>query len=393
MTLGSGISRHVSHLRGQLLGALAVGWALGGCGGRTEGLGQLEPEPPPEGCPHGNAEVQCYPVLTLDAIARGIEEYGMYPAATYTDEGCVDAHTATLASNSYYCGPYPAGTPTRREEACCYAHCNQTPTCGRPFVVGGEARVARARACLEWAHPGPQRDGAPAVSVSSSIAREWLHDALAEHASIASFSAFTLSLLALGAPAALVRGSTIAAQDEVFHATTCFALAAAYGDESLGPAPLPMTDLRVETDLASAAARAFMDGCFGETAAALIARASLDVCGAPDVRVALARIALDEASHAELAWQFVAWALRQGGDAVASALSSSLEQALATVSGTSCRASERACAEWHHAGRLSEGERASITERALRDIVRPALAALLSRHQHLAPAERAALAS
>jgi hypothetical protein len=39
----------------------------------------------------------------------------------------------------------------------------------------------------------------------AEIGAEWLRDALAEHASVGAFSAFNLSLLALGAPADLAR--------------------------------------------------------------------------------------------------------------------------------------------------------------------------------------------
>jgi hypothetical protein len=203
---------------------------------------------------------------------------------------------------------------------------------------------------------------------------------------VAAFSAFNLSLLALGAPAALVQSSAAATLDEVFHAKACFELAREYGGAALGPAPLDMTDLRVETNLVVAAERAFVDGCMGETAAALIARASLDACESPRARAVLERIAEDEAKHAELAWQFVAWALRQGGDAVASALGSALDRARSGFAMMACRAGDPAPLEWQRAGRLSEGERARLAEQTLHEIVQPALAALLSRHWQASPA-------
>jgi hypothetical protein len=67
----------------------------------------------------------------------------------------------------------------------------------------------------------------------AEIGAEWLRDALAEHASVGAFSAFNLSLLALGAPADLVRGGAAAALDEVFHAKACFALASRHDDRRL----------------------------------------------------------------------------------------------------------------------------------------------------------------
>jgi hypothetical protein len=380
------VRRHVLMLRGQLLGALAIGWALG-CAGRAEGSDPQEaeereanraPSPPPGGCPSGDAEVECYPLLVLETIVTGREASGQTEPVEYTDEGCAGPNVAISASLAYACGPSPAGEPVRRGDTCCYHHCNASPGCGRPFVVAGEARVASAGASLDWLRDA--RSPAAAPGSSPDIAGEWLRDALAEHASVASFSAFNLSLLALGAPAALVQASATAALDEVFHATACFELARRYGGGALGPAPLGMDQLRVDTDLATVAARTFVDGCLGETAAALVARASLDLCDDPLVRSVLERIARDEAKHAELAWQFVAWALRRGGDDVACALSLALDHALASVAATACRAPAPAPAGWHRAGRLSMSEQARLTEQAFREIVQPTLSALLSRH-------------
>jgi hypothetical protein len=111
-----------------------------------------------------------------------------------------------------------------------------------------------------------------------------------------------------------------------------------------------------------------------------VARASLEVCDSPRVRAVLERIAEDEARHAELAWQFIAWALRQGGTPVARVLQLALERAEAGRAAGACRASAAAPPEWHRAGRLSEAEREHISERALRHIARPLLQALLARH-------------
>lgn len=403
-TRGVLVSRHITSLRAQLLGALAAGWALGGCGGSAENgeqpAGQSTgaqpaaeqqaerlPQRPSEGCPDGDDEVDCYSLFALDSAARYREASEASVSISYSEDGCVDARTAFAASNGYNCGPYPAGEGVRRDNECCYFHCQGSPACGRPFVVAGESRVAGVCASLGWLRGEPLAVvGASEAGGSSEVGAEWLRDALAEHASVASFSAFNLSLLALGAPAGLVRASAAAALDEVYHAAACFELASEYGGGAVGPAPLDMSELRVDSDLATVAERAFLDGCVGETTAALIARASLDECDAPRVRAVLERIALDEAKHAELAWQFVAWALGRGGEGVARVLASALDRATSTLASTTCRASAAAPAEWHRAGRLSHGERAHITEQALREIVRPALAALLSRHRSLAPA-------
>lgn len=391
----SSASRHVSMLRGQLLGALAIGWALG-CAGQAEDspiedeprANEPRPAPPAEGCPAGDAPVECYSQVTLDSVINGREAAGDTVPVTYTADGCPGPNVAVAASNAYYCGPSPAGEPVRRGDTCCYHHCNASPVCGRPFVVAGVASVADARPSLDWLRPAPPhpRGGGDAAS---AIAAEWLRDALAEHASVTSFSAFNLGLLALGAPEALVRASAAATLDEVFHAAACFELAREYGGRALGPAPLGMGQLRIETDLARLVESTFLEGCLGETAAALIARVSLDGCKDPRARAVLERIAEDEARHAELAWQFVAWALRRGGGDVARALSRALARATHGSAAAACRGADPTPIEWRRAGRLSSGERARLTEQTLRDIVQPMLAALRIDTPHRAGASAA----
>lgn len=67
----------------------------------------------------------------------------------------------------------------------------------------------------------------------------------------------------------------------------------------------------VHQSLAEAAQVAFLEGCIGETVAALEAAHARDTSSDPGVRSVLARIAEDEAQHAELAFRFVSWAMPQ----------------------------------------------------------------------------------
>ncbi len=60
----------------------------------------------------------------------------------------------------------------------------------------------------------------------AALGAAWLRNALMEHASVAALARFTLELLAVGAPADLIRDSNAAASDETRHAELCFALAA-----------------------------------------------------------------------------------------------------------------------------------------------------------------------
>ncbi len=209
---------------------------------------------------------------------------------------------------------------TGDDNQCCYHwfdYCS-----GRPLL---DDELASQRAPLQpgetWltGHVSDDRVDALPLAQRRSLAALWLDDATAEHASIASFARATLELLAVGAPPELVFAAQQASLDEVRHARTCFTLAALYAGEAAEPGPLPAPKLR-SPDLLSLACDTFLEGCIGETLAALIALRSARHCQVPAVREALTGIADDEARHAELAWATLAYAVRNGGPEVAEAV-------------------------------------------------------------------------
>jgi hypothetical protein len=275
---------------------------------------------------------------------------------------------------------------------------------GRPFLVGGEARVATAEA-------GPGARGwtagdAPSLAdltpaQRAALAEAWTTDALHEHASIASFSRFSLDLLAAGAPADLIELAHRAALDEVRHARLCFALASAYAGRDLGPGPLPLdgpvhdggdpqtpaTGVSVDGSLAALAASTFAEGCVGETVAAVVAAEQLARATDPAVRAALAEIAADEARHAELAWRTLSWAVQRGGPEVCTAVERSLAALLAS---DARRAGDDAApAGLSPHGRLDATDKARAAASAMEEIVLPAARALLrSRPEEPGTADR-----
>jgi hypothetical protein len=56
------------------------------------------------------------------------------------------------------------------------------------------------------------------TTINNDKAMKWQQQALGEHASIASFNAFSLQLMVNGAPPSLLRAASKAADDEVRHA-------------------------------------------------------------------------------------------------------------------------------------------------------------------------------
>lgn len=209
------------------------------------------------------------------------------------------------------------------------------------------------------------------------LCQRWTHAALAEHASVASFSRFALHLLAVGAPPLLVADAHRAALDEIEHAKLCFGLASVYAGEALGPGPLPLEgDLLGELSLAAITAAAVAEGCVGETVAALEASAAAERTRIPEVRSALETISADEAQHAQLAWRFVRWALGQPDPAVRPAVSAAFRQALAVQVEIPAPEADDALLEAH--GRLGGASLRRCQQAALREVVGPAAEVLLS---------------
>jgi hypothetical protein len=199
-----------------------------------------------------------------------------------------------------------------------------------------------------------------------------------EHASIAAFAKLSLHLLALGAPPDLVRDAHQAAMEEVDHAQIAFSLASAYGGAPLGPAPFgEAASLSLErTTLAALVEETLMDGCVGETAAAVEAACAAESATAPTVAGALRAIAAEEADHAELGFRIVAWAVRQAREEISPVLVRALAALSAEVDAGPAPAAKGALAAH---GVLGEAERARLRHEVIRDVVIPALAALAHR--------------
>jgi hypothetical protein len=140
---------------------------------------------------------------------------------------------------------------------------------------------------------------------STPAVGRWLAQAAhLETASVPAFVELAAELAAHGAPAALVRASLRAADDERRHARTVARLARARG-----AAPPPVVREPTEPrDLSSLLLDDVVEGCVHETFAALVAAHQAAAAEAPDVRSAYATIARDEARHALLSFAIADWA-------------------------------------------------------------------------------------
>ena len=186
-----------------------------------------------------------------------------------------------------------------------------------------------------------------------------------------------MALLACGAPAELIAASQRAALDEIRHARIAMTMASNHAGIPLGFGPLDMSGaLDVSMSLEDITLATVLEGCVGETLAALEVAASAKVTSSEPVRTALESIAEDETQHAELAWAFVRWAIGQSGPTLRQKVGVMFEQAFAKVlADDSIKADPGA----PNHGFLSGAEIMTLRRTAIADILRPAAAILMGR--------------
>jgi hypothetical protein len=200
-----------------------------------------------------------------------------------------------------------------------------------------------------------------------------------EHASIAAFARFSLQLLSLGAPADLLEASVQAQRDETHHARLAFSLASRYRGEDIGPGPLPLEGSLSESSWESIFVGTILEGCIGETRAALEAAEAALGCTDRVVAEVLSQIAHDEANHAALAWRAVAWMLSERPELVEVARDAF---ARASSEGPSSSGRPRGAASY---GVLDSEQLTRAWERARREVIEPCARALLAAHVHSSP--------
>ncbi|MGC4094199.1 MAG: ferritin-like domain-containing protein [Polyangiaceae bacterium] len=357
--------------------------------GHCENPGSGLLAPPTNGCYYG-----CTSDADCDATAPICEcgpNIGTCVAATCTtDADCGTLKCASYTANpgcdipSYACqlatdqcagdGDCPSGqTCTVRTEGSARICSLATCVAGRPFLVEGQARRAETIERSDWAGTCAVALAGLSSEQRSALGRHWADIGCLEHASIAAFARFTLELLSFGAPRELVELCNGALRDETLHTELAFALASAYHGARLGPGALDVGGALDVSSLAHSVRTAFVEGCIGESVAAIEAATARDAALDPCVAQVLELIARDEACHAELAFRFVKWALPRCdaslGQELLSLAQSELERAGVTGSDDS------GLLRVH--GVLPATERAALRRDAISNAVIPCLRELL----------------
>lgn len=243
---------------------------------------------------------------------------------------------------------------------------------GRPFLVGGEIRVAATSGDPRWRSGLMPGTGDLSDGERRALSRHWTSVALLEHASIAAFARFALELLALGAPPEFLADTHAAMADETIHARDAFALASAYAGRPVGPGALDVESALCRPTLLGVLRTVVLEGCIGETVAAIEAAEALDRATDPAVRTALARVAPDEGRHALLAWRFVRWVLETGTEEErASAGTELLALVNSAIAAEARRSIVRDAPSQTAHGLLPGRERNELRRRVLTEVVQP----------------------
>jgi hypothetical protein len=338
------------------------------------------------------ADSACIP---MGIVETGVSWSTCAPAACLSNDDCAPSEECGLSS--YYDGCFWVVQLSCRSEAdgCrTDADCDSTaPDCAVDYATAGRFECLSAGCAIGR----PLHDQHEAVVVAPAVARRdwgapiaftlpensvqrdrlgahWLNVAQMEHASVASFSRFSLQLLQLGAPPELLRGAHTAAQDEIHHAEAAFGVASALLGRAVGPGPLHLGAVDLHADRARAIADLTIEACLGETIGAAEARAAAEACTEPALRALLLQIAQEEESHAALGWRSLGWMLQGAGPELHSVVEAALERGVAEVMGGATADDAEDDARW---GRLGAVEQRRLRARVIDAVVRPCLTALL----------------
>lgn len=237
------------------------------------------------------------------------EEYVEWQAGGQTTDLTGGATGSSSGGSGSSGGSSSGGTPLSEEEICtrvCEQQIFGLDSCsiGEPTPEGMiPVECVYHTICEGRRHACVASRGALGAGAGAFLARA-AHD---EAASVFAFAALARELAEHGAPAELLARIEAARRDEVRHAAVVRRLARARGGEPREPAVVATA----ARDLLAIAVENAVEGCVGETWAALVAAHQARDAREAEVREVYAEIAADEARHAELAWSIDAWLMEQ----------------------------------------------------------------------------------
>lgn len=215
-------------------------------------------------------------------------------------------------------------------------------------------------------------------------AEYWAKIAMMEHASVASFSRFSLELMSIGAPMDLLVGAHSAALDEVRHTQVSLDIANEFGTSTVSPGSFPISSKADFSfgDVEKIAVAAALEGCIEETLAASVVLYQAEQMENPKHKDVIRSVALDEANHAAFAWRVLKWIISsspQVHDAVAAVFRNRAAQYESTPVSNTTEVSSL-----QRLGLLDKATTVKIQRTAWNEIVAPSagLLGLLPRESH-----------
>jgi hypothetical protein len=158
--------------------------------------------------------------------------------------------------------------------------------------------------------PLPDDPGLGALPAAErvAVAEVWRQRAGNELSTSAVFATLTRSLVATGAPHAILRQAAAAVEDEVRHAQICVHVALAYDPACAPPPPSVVSDPPRFTGSEEVDAGLFvvMQSCVNEGVAAAYLQRCLDEATSVLARAAVRDILTDEIHHARFGWTWLA---------------------------------------------------------------------------------------
>jgi hypothetical protein len=253
---------------------------------------------PDAGLPHTSCDWTLLPPIVCGGCTPGCEWQLSFVGDPQTCAGFTGS--GTLAQCAAVCGTDSHGGPPTY---CSISSYNgvETLDCGvvnntycQPTMNGG-----RRPAFFASLGFGPAPRG-------RELGVHFARAACMEAGSIEAFRMLRDELIAHGAPRRLVRAASRAIRDEMRHVRQTSALARRFGEDPIGPRPVPARSRR---SFDAVALENAVEGCIRETYSALECAWQAEVATDPVVRATMKRIARDEMRHLELSWAVHAWAL------------------------------------------------------------------------------------
>lgn len=234
------------------------------------------------------------------------------------------------------------------------------------------------------ADPTGRGDSSRAEALDPAVAHAWTQIGLAAHLAVSAHAEFAAQLLRLGAPLPLLHGAARAMLEESALAQRCLALVDPNAESDVLLTPTPEAPARggarrdaEEVDLGAVVLATLRRGCIAATVDCVCAREALEHCRDGKSREVLSQLGCTRAREAQLAWRFLAWALRSAPRDLADQVRVTILTALRTLPQPVAPGVQERQLLRH--GLLSSPQRAGIEQRVLRDIIVPCMEATLAR--------------